>query len=108
MKSNYKKNLITHIVSKKLYMNLLNVTDIKIAVRLILKKRYKTGTYSLQNKKNFKIEDIIKSINKNSNKKIKVKWLSGKIIKENIYKFKSLNNWNPKNSKIENIVKIIT
>lgn len=108
MKSNFKKNLITNIVSKKLYMNLLNVTDIKIAIRLILKKRYKTGTYSLQNKKNFKIEDIIKSINKNSNKKIKVKWLSSKIIKENFYEFKSLNNWNPKNSKIENIVKIIT
>lgn len=107
MKSNYKKNLITNIVSKKLYMNLLNVTDIKIAVRHILKKRHKSGTYSLQNKKNFKIEDIIKRINKNSNKKIKVKWLSSKIIKENIYKFKSLKNWNPKNSKIENIVKII-
>jgi len=108
MKSNYKKNLITNIVSKKLYMNLLNVTDIKIAVRHILKKRHKSGTYSLQNKKNFKIEDIIKRINKNSNKKIKVKWLSSEIIKENIYKFKSLKNWNPKNSKIENIVKIIT
>ena len=108
MKSNYKKNLITHIVSKKLYMNLLNVIDIKIAIRLILKKRQKSGTYSLQNKKNFKVEDIIKRINKNSNKKIKVKWLSSMIIKENIYKFKSLNNWNPKNSKIENIVKIIT
>ena len=108
MKINYKKNLITKIVSKKLYINLLNVSDIIIAIRLILKGRYKSDTYLLKNKKDFKITNIIKSINKNSNKKIKIKWLSNKILKENIYKFRSLKNWKPENSKMENIVKIIT
>jgi len=108
MKINYRKNLITKIVSKKLYINLLNVSDIIIAIKLIIKGRYKSDTYLLKNKKDFKITNIIKCINKNSNKKIKIKWLSNKILKENIYKFRSLKNWKPENSKMENIVKIIT
>ena len=108
LKTNYKRNLVTKVISKNLYINLLNVKDIVSAVKLILKKNYKSDTYILKNKNNFKIYDIIKKIEKYSQKKIKVKWLSNKIIKEKIYKFKTLNGWKPKNSDIKDIIRVIT
>ena len=108
LKTNYKKKILTKIISKNLYINLLNVSDIKNAIRLILKKNYKSNTYLLQNKYDFKISDIIADINKYSDKKIKIKWLSNEIIKEKTYKFRSLKNWKPCNSKIEDLVKVIT
>ena len=108
LKTNYKRNLVTKVISKNLYINLLNVKDIVSAIKLILKKNYKSGTYILKNKNNFKIYDIIKKIEKCSKKKIKVKWLSNKIIKEKIYKFKTLKGWKPKNSDIKDIIRIIT
>ena len=108
LKTNYKRNLVTKVISKNLYINLLNVKDIVSAIKLILKKNYKSDTYILKNKNNFKIYDIIKEIEKYSQKKIKVKWLSNKIIKEKIYKFKTLKGWKPKNSNIKDIIRIIT
>ena len=108
LKTNYKRNVVTKVVSKNLYINLLNVKDIVRAIKLILKKNYKSDTYILKNKNNFKIYDIIKKIEKYSQKKIKVKWLSNKIIKEKIYKFKTLKGWKPKNSDIKDIIRIIT
>ena len=108
LKTNYKKNLVTRVISKNLYINLLNVKDIISAIKLILKKNYKSDTYILKNKNNFKIYDIIKKIEKYSQKKIKVKWLSNKIIKEKIYKFKTLKGWKPKNSNIKDIIRIIS
>ena len=108
LKTNYKRNLVTKVISKNLYINLLNVKDIISAIKLILKKNYKSDTYILKNKNNFKIYDIIKKIEKYSQKKIKVKWLSNKIIKEKIYKFKTLKGWKPKNSDIKDIIRIIT
>ena len=108
LKTNYKRNLVTKVISKNLYINLLNVKDIVSAIKLILKKNYKSDTYILKNKNNFKIHEIIKKIEKYSQKKIKVKWLSNKIIKEKIYKFKTLKGWKPKNSDIKDIIRIIT
>ena len=108
LKTNYKRNLVTKIISKNLYINLLNVKDIINAIKLILKKNYKSDSYILKNKNNFRIYDIIKKIEKYSQKKIKVKWLSNKIIKEKIYKFKTLKGWKPKNSDIKDIIRIIT
>ena len=108
LKTNYKRNLVTKVISKNLYINLLNVKDIVSAINLILKKNYKSGTYILKNKNNYKIYDIIKKIDKYSQKKIKIKWLSNKIIKEKIYKFKTLKGWKPKNSDIKDIIRIIT
>ena len=108
LKINYKKRVITKLISKNLYMNLLNVIDINNAVRLILKKNYKSGTYLLKNESDFKVSDIIDGINKHSNKKIKIRWLSNNIIKEKTFKFKTLKNWKSNNSKIEDIVRIIT
>ena len=108
LKNNYKKNIQTKIISKNLYLNLLNVVDIKNAVILILKHKYKSGSYLLANKTDFKILHIIKQINKISKKKIKVKWLSNKIIKEKIYKYNILKQWKPLNSKIQDIIDVIT
>lgn len=108
LKTNYKRNLITKIVSKNLYINLLNVKDIVNAIELILKRNYKSDNYILKNKNDFKIYDIIKEIDKYSQKKLIVKWLSDKRIKEKSYQFKTLKGWKPKNSSIKNIVKIIT
>ena len=108
LKSNYKKKRKTKIISQNLYINLLNVNDVKNAIFLILKGRYKSGTYSLQNNKSFKIKDIISDVNKYQKQKIKIEWLSNKILKEKIYKFKPLKNWKPYNSKIKDVVKIIT
>ena len=108
LKINYKKRVITKLISKNLYMNLLNVIDINNAVRLILKKNYKSGTYLLKNERDFKVSDIIDGINKHSYKRIKIRWLSNNIIKEKTFKFKTLKNWKSNNSKIEDIVRIIT
>ena len=108
LKKNYKKNRKTKIVSKNLYINLINVSDINNAIELILKSNFKSGSYSLNNRKDFKITEIIDAINNNLNKKIKVVWLSNKIIKEKIYKFKFLKNWKTNNSKIKDIIGIIT
>ena len=108
LKSNYKKKCKTKIISQNLYINLLNVTDIKNAIYLILNGRYESGTYSLQNNKLFKIKDIILNVNKYQKQKIKIEWLSNKILKEKTYRFKPLKNWKPYNSKIKDVVKIIT
>ena len=108
LRDNYKKNYETKVVSKNLYMNLLNVADIKNAIYLILEKNYQSGEYLLENNKSYKIFDIVKNINNNNSKKIKVKWLSNKVLKEKSYKFKVLKGWKPANSKIEDIVRTIT
>jgi nucleoside-diphosphate-sugar epimerase len=108
LKTNFKKNITTKIVSKNLFINLLNVTDINNAIKLILNDLSKPGSYLLKNKKDYLISDVINKINKNSVKKIKIIWLSKKIIKDKIYKYKNLKNWKPHNSKIEHLVKVIT
>lgn len=107
LKINYKKNLSTTIISKSLYLNLLNVIDIVNAVNLILKGKIKPESYILKNNRNFSISKIIDSINSFSTKKIKVKWLSNKIIKEKLYNHKQLKQWRPINSSIKDIADII-
>ena len=81
--------------------------DIYDAINLILKRNIKSETYVLKNKVNFSIIEIINKINKDSLKKIKIKWLSNKILKEKIYKHKQIKEWQPNNSKIQDIVNLI-
>tara|TARA_B100000787_G_C16191055_1_gene297534 strand:+ start:193 stop:1068 length:876 start_codon:yes stop_codon:yes gene_type:complete len=107
LKNNYKKNKITKIISKKLIMNLLNVKDISRAIILIIKKNIKPGKYLLKNNKNFKINEVIKELNKNSIKKLKIKWRSNKVIEEKIYPYSKLKGWEPKQSNILDIVNTI-
>jgi hypothetical protein len=108
LKVNYKKNKITNILSKNLFLNLLNVTDINNAIKLTLKINLKPGTYVLKNKEDFCISKIIDAVNDSSIKKIKINWLSKKIIKEKIYNYKNLKGWKPLNSKIKDIARLIT
>lgn len=107
LKKNYKKNKSTSIISKNLSMNLLNVSDIVLAVDQILKKNIKSGTYLLKNKKNFSVSKIIQKINRNLDKNIKIKWLSYKKIDEKLYNFNQLREWQPINSNIQDVINII-
>ena len=59
LKNNYSKNKITKILSKKLYINLLNVKDILEAVNLIINKKINPGNYVLKNKYNFSLQKIV-------------------------------------------------
>jgi UDP-glucose 4-epimerase len=105
LKKNYKDNLITKIISSKLYLNLLNIKDIINSLSVIIKN--KPGNYNLVNSKYYSISQIINTINKKNKKKIKVKWSSNKTIKERIFKNKKLIGWVPKNSAIDDIVNVI-
>jgi nucleoside-diphosphate-sugar epimerase len=107
LKTNYKKNKSTTIISKRLSLNLLNILDIQNAINLILQKKIEPDTYVLKNKINYSMLDIVNKINKESSKKIKIKWLSNKILKEKIYNYKQIKKWRPINSKIQDIVDLI-
>lgn len=103
---NYKKNITTNIISSNLRMNLLSVNDIFRAVKIILDKNIPPSSYTLIG--NFyNIKNIIDSFNLKNKKKIKVKYLSKKIIIEKIYKYKKLPNWYLEHSSINEIFKII-
>lgn len=107
LRNNYKKNKNTKIISKNLYLNLLNVDDIVNAVNMIIKKNVKPGQYILKNKKDFKVSNIIDSFNQIFTKKIKITWISNKIIKQKIYPYQKLNDWTPTKSKLKHILNII-
>ena len=74
---------------------------------VIVKNNIKSGQYLLKNRRDYKIEDIINSFNKFFKKKIKVHWISSKIIRQKIYPYKKLNNWTPKKSQLKDILNII-
>ena len=107
LKINYNKNKSTTIISKNLFMNLLNISDIINAIDLILKKNVVPKKYSITNNFNIKILDLVKIFNKQNQKKLKVKWLSNNLIKYKIYPYDKLNGWKPKNSYIEDIINYI-
>ena len=107
LKKNFYAGKITNVVSKNLYLNLLNVNDIVEAVNIILKKKVKPDKYVLKNTKYFNIFNLIQVFNKKNDKKIKVKWLSKRIIKNKIYNYKKLKNWHPYKSDIEDIINLI-
>ena len=90
---NYKKNKKTNIISDKLELNLIHVKDIINAINILLKKDFMSGTYCLKSMKNIKIKDLIKNINKKSEKKLKIKFLNYKISEFNKNYFKMLPNW---------------
>lgn len=108
MRSNYQKNLTTKIISKNLYINLLNVLDINRGIKLILKKNYKSGTYLFKNNEFYSLFNIVNFINNKNKKKIKVKWISNATLKEKFYRYKALKNWKPIKSNISDIAKVIT
>ena len=107
LKLNYKKNKSTKIISKNLYLNLLNVEDIVEALKILIKKSYKSNDYILKNSKSYSVKEIIDKINKTSKKKIKIQWISNNIIKDKLSNLNRLKNWRPGKSKILDIVKVI-
>ena len=107
LKKNIINNKETKIISKNLYINLLNVTDIISGISILLKKKIKPGKYSLINKETIKIIDLIKQLQKELKFKAKIKWLSTNIIREKIFNYDSLPNWKSKNSDKDDLVKFI-
>lgn len=107
LRKNYHKDKISNIVSKNLYLNLINVDDIVSAVKMILKKEIQAGNYVLKNSKYFNIYKLIKFINQNNDKKMNIKWESNKIIKDEILNYKELKSWKPKQSNMKDIKNLI-
>ena len=107
LRKNYKNNIKTNIVSKKLFINLLNVEDITNAVYLIHSKNIRPEKYLLKNKSDINIGQIINKFNKENKKKIDVNWLSNNLIKEKSLQYKKLKSWNPLKSNISDIINII-
>ena len=107
LRHSYFNNKIQIIISKKLYVNLLNVKDILSAINLIVAKKIIPGNYILKNTIDFNLFNIVSKINKKKNKTLKVKWMSSKIIKEKIYKYKMLSYWKPKFSSLDHLVNFI-
>ena len=107
LKSNYKKKKTTNLISKNLYINLLNISDIISAIHLILKKSVIPRIYLLKNKHDTKISDLINIFNKQNKKKLKIKWYSNSLIKNKIYPYDKLKGWKPKNSNIKDIINYI-
>ena len=107
LRINYQKKKETQIVSKNLCINLLNVSDIIEAINLILNKTVAPKKYILKNKSDTKIIDLIRTFNSQNKKKLKVKWLSKRLIKSKIYQYDKLKGWKPNNSNIRDIVNYI-
>lgn len=107
LRKNYKSNKTTKIVSKKLYLNLLNVKDIVNAIQIVLNKNVDSNRYILKNQKYVNIYKLINEINKHTNKKIKVKYLSNIFLKDKILKYPKLKTWKPKQSSLGNIKNLI-
>ncbi len=90
---NFKKNKVTRINSKNLELNIIHANDILKAIYTIANHNIKSGTYSLKSQKNIKIKNLIKSINKNSKKKLKTKFLRNTPIKPQKNLLKILPKW---------------
>ena len=71
---------------------------------MLCKKNIKPGKYLIKNNKNVKLKELIDKFNYKNNKKIKIIWLSNKIIKEKIYPYSQLKNWKPLKSNIVDII----
>jgi NAD dependent epimerase/dehydratase family. len=108
LNKNFRQNKTTKIISNNLYINLLNIKDINSAVNKILETKIKPDQYVLKNDKDFKISDIINKLNIQNVKKIKIKWLSKKIIKNKVTKYSKIKTWKPKESNISDVVNYIT
>ena len=107
LKSNYQKKRTTNVISRNLYVNLLNISDIIGAINLILTRSIIPKKYLLKNKFDTKIFDLVKIFNKQNKKQLKVKWHSNSLVKNKIYPYDKLKGWKPKNSNIKDIINYI-
>ena len=107
LKSNYQKKKTTNVVSRNLYVNLLNISDIIGAINLIITRSIIPKKYLLKNKFDTKIFDLVKIFNKQNKKQLKVKWHSNRLFKNKIYPYDKLKGWKPNNSNIKDIINYI-
>jgi CDP-paratose synthetase len=92
---NYRKNTLTKIISKHLSLNIIHTDDIINAIILLLNNDIKSGSYCIKNRNNIKISDLIKFLNNQLSRKIKVKYLNKSIIFNHHINFKVLPKWKP-------------
>lgn len=108
IKKNIKLKKKINIVSKNLFMNILNVKDVILAVnKIITSDDIVSGDYILKNKNNFKIKNIIDILRIRYKKKIKVKYFSHIKMYPKIYNLKKIPNWKPVSSTLKNLVGFI-
>ena len=107
LKYNYQNNKPTHIISKNLFINLINVKDLNYLILKVLNNKVLPDRYIVCNPKDIKLIELIKNINKNNKKKIKINWVSKKIIRNKLVDYNSIKNWTPNESKIEDIISYI-
>lgn len=107
IKKNYYKNKTLKIFSKNLYINLTNIKDIISAIKILLNKNIQPNNYTLTNKISFKIFDIINKLVLKKKSKLKFYFLSNKILKEKIYKFKKIPSWKLKFSSTNHLINFI-
>ena len=103
---NYKKNISTTILSKQLSLNIVHTDDIINSIMILLNNNIASGSYCIKNKKNIKISNLINTLNKGLNKKIKVKYGNKITISNNLNNLKILPKWKPIKNLENKIIKI--
>ena len=93
--NNYKKNMTTKILSKKLSLNIIHTDDIINSIMILINNNIKSGNYCIRNTVDIKISDLISNLNQNLNKKIKVKYGNKSINSNNHTILKILPKWKP-------------
>ena len=83
------------------------MADIISAIEIILKKSVTPKKFLLINSAHTKIFDLVKTFNEKNQKKLKVKWLSNRLIKDKIYPYDKLKGWKPRNSYVRDIINYI-
>ena len=91
---NIKKNKLTKIFTSKLVLNIIHIEDIFLSLDILFRKKIKSGSYCLFNKKNISIKNLINSIKLKN--KIKINYMSNKKFKIPTRKIKKLPGWNSK------------
>ena len=103
---NYKKNIITTILSKQLSLNIIHTDDIINSIMVLLNNNIESGSYCIKNKKNIKISNLINVLNKGLNRKIKVKYENKSTISNNLNNLIILPKWKPIKNIENKIIKI--
>ncbi len=96
--NNYKKKIVTKILSKKLSLNIIHTDDIINAIMVLLDNNIKSGSYCIKNTQNIKIYDLINSLNKELVMKIKVKYGNKSTTSNYQNNLKILPKWKPINN----------
>ena len=104
--NNYKKNITTKILSKKLSLNIIHTDDIINSIIILLNNNIKSGSYCIKNSHNIKINNLIKFLNNHLDKEIKVKYGNNSTISNQNSNFKILPKWKPVKNLEKKILKI--